>query len=266
MIKSALLKTYRIKEFLQFIGNVLMIVNQHHPDKLKLKTLCHALSLPYEKLQESYKQNPVGDITPQLASLDERRDRAVICLHKVSKGYAHHEDEKKVAASKLITACMAKYGSKLYQLNYSAETATLKNLIRDLQTNAACMAALQELHLAEVVEVMHQANTEFEALFVQRLEQAGQQDNSKELMQLVANAYRTLVQHIEAHATLNPSQGYTLLIKHMNQNISHFNKVATRRRTVSTGGAVPADTATVDTAALEETQAVADAQTNAPAV
>ncbi len=232
MIKSALLRSYRIQEFSQFMRNVLMIVGQHNPDKLKIKALYNALNLQHKKLQEAYKQNPVGDATPQLSNLDKRRDQALICLQKVSKGYFYHDNEKKVAASKQISTCIAKYGSRLYQLNYGAETAALKNLVRDLQTNPACMAALQELHLTDVVDVISQANTEFEALFVQRLEKFSQYDTSKELALPVTEAYRTLLQHVEAHATLTPSEGYTSLIGHMNENIDHFNKIVARRKSM----------------------------------
>lgn len=123
------------------------------------------------------------------------------------------------------------------------------------------MTALQKLHLADVVDVMNQANTEFEAMFVQRLEQFSQHDTSKELVQLVTEAYRTLVQHVEARATLTPSEAYTSLIKHMNKNIDHFNKVTARRKSMAA-----VDTATVDTAESEETNAEmpADEQIDAP--
>ncbi len=233
MIKTALTKRYRIKEFIQFIRNVLLIVGQNDPQKLKLKAVYEALQQCGDTLQEAYRQNPASGITPQLASLDAQRDQAVLCLYKVSKGYLHHDDAKKAAAGKKVTDCLAKYGKRLHNLNYSAETAALKNLIHDLQTNPDCMAALKEMHLEKVVEVMSQANTAFEALFVQRLEQSSQQDTTKELVELTTEAYRTLVQHIEAHATLTPSESYTSLISHMNENIDHFNRVVARRRSMT---------------------------------
>ncbi len=241
-----------IKDFTQFIRNILLIVHQYNPEKLKLKAVYQALEQRDGKLQETYKQNPVNDIAPQLASLDSQRDQAVRCLYKVSKGYLHHHNEEKAAAGKKIADRLTKYGKRIYHLNYSAETAVLKNLINDLQTNADCMAAIKALHLEDVLEVMNQSNTAFEALFVQRLEQSSQHDTNKELIERTIEAYRTLVQHVEAHVTLTPSEDYTSLISHMNENIEHFNRVVARRSNMAA-----TDTADTDTMTSEQPTAPA---------
>ncbi len=252
MIKSASFKNYWIKEFIQFIHNTLMIVSKHNPEKLKLKALHNTLSQHYQELDRLYKQDNSSDITPKLTRLDEQRDQAIICLHSISKGYARHFDEKKAAAGKKLTNCINKHGNRLYHLNYSAETAALDKLIHDLQTNTECVAALQELQLTDLVDIMQQTNTEFDTLFVQRLEQFSlvESVSGTKLMQLTTEAYRTLVQHIEAHAMITPSVGYTLLIKHLNENISHFNKVATRRR--SAGEPQEANTEATDEELTED--------------
>jgi len=232
MIRSAILSKYRIQEFIQFISNMLMIVKQHGPDKLKIKALYTVLYQHHEKLQEAYKQDTISDITPQLAHLDIRRDQAIICLRQICDGYTHHHNEKLKTAGKKIVECIDKYGSRLYSLNYGAETAALKHLARDLQTNPECISALQEMHMEDVVNEMHMANTKFEKLFIQRLGEFSQYEtkSTKELIQLTSEAYRTLVQHVDAHATLALSEEFTSLISHMNENIEHFNQVVERRK------------------------------------
>ena len=232
MISSAILSKYRIQEFIQFISNVLMIVKQHGPDKLKIRPLYTVLLQNYESLQAAYKQDTNSEITPQLARLDVRRDQAIICLRQVCEGYIHHHNEKLKAAATKIIACIDKYGNRLYSLNYSAETAALKHLARDLQTNPECISALQDMHMEDVVNEMHVANTKFEKLFIQRLGAFSQYEtkSTKEVIQLTSEAYRTLLQHVDAHATLAPSEEYNSLISHMNENIEHFNQVVERRK------------------------------------
>jgi len=232
MLKSPSFKNYRIQEFIQFTSNVLMIVKQHGADKLKIKALYTMLFQSFEQLQSTYKQDGDNETTRQLMHLDNRRDQAVICLRKICDGYAHHHDKALNAAGRQVVACIDKYGSKLYHLNYSAETAVLKNLVQDLQTDPACNSAIQEMHLEAVVKEIKQVNEKFEKLFIERLENFSKDEtkSTKELIRSVTEAYRTLVQHVEAHATLAPSAAYTSFINHLNENIEHFNQVVERRK------------------------------------
>ena len=232
MINSALLSKYRIKEFIQFISNILLIVKQHGPDKLKVKALYMVLLQNHESLQKAYKQEANNEITSQLARLDEQRDQAIICLRQVCDGYTHHPNKKLKAAGEKIVACIDKYGSKLYHLNYSAETAALKKLAHDLQTNPECINALQAMHMEDVVNEMNTANVKFEKLFVDRLGEFSQDEtkSTRALIQLTTDAYKTLMQHVDAHTTLAPSEEYTSLANHINENIEHFNQVVARRK------------------------------------
>nr|WKN37491.1 DUF6261 family protein [Tunicatimonas sp. TK19036] len=232
MIKTALLGRYRLHEFVQFMANTVMIVKQHGADKLKLSSPYLALLQNYETLQQNYKQNNLSELTPQLARLDAQRDQAIICLRKICDGYTNHYQEKPQAAGKQILACIDKYGSKLYHLNYSAETAVLNNLTGELQTNPEYISALQEMHLENVVNEIRTINTEFEKLFVQRLEALSQPqgDSNRKLIQLTSETYRSLLRNVEAHATLTPSEQYTSLISHLNENIEYFNLIIERRK------------------------------------
>ena len=232
MIKTAFVGRYRLQEFIQFVSNTLAIVKQHGPDKLRIRAQYLTLLQQYERLQQAYQQNALSEITPQLARLDARRDRAIVCLRKLCDGYACHPNERLKAAGKKIVACIDKYGSKLYHLNYSAETAALKNLVRELQTNPECLSAIQEMKLEEVVKEMEAANLTFDKLFIQRLGEFSQSEtnSTRALMPLTTEAYRTLAQHVDAHATLTPSEEYTSLINHLNENIEHFNLIVERRK------------------------------------
>ena len=240
MINTPLFKNYRIQEFIQFITNILIIVQRHDAARLKIEEVVSTLSQHHEMLKAAYKKDTLSKVTPQLAQLDAVRDQAIVCLRQVCEGYINYPDEKLSAAGKKIVKCIDKYGTRLYKLNYGAETAALKNLVYDLQTDAGCIQALKALHMEALVQQMHTTNLKFEDLFIERLEEYSEYKGktTRELTQLTMEAYRTLVQYIEANALLAPSQKYTSLIKHLNENINHYNLVVEKRkRTGETGEA-----------------------------
>jgi hypothetical protein len=232
MIHSAILSKYRIKEFIQFISNILLIVKKHDPEKLKVKALYKILLQNLESLKKAHRQEAQNEITTQLALLDEERDRAIICLRQVCDGYTNHSNPTLKAAGQKIVASIDKYGSKLYHLNYGAETTALKQLVYDLKHTPECVSALKVLNMENVVNDMHTANIKFETLFIDRLGDFSQDEtkSTRELIRLTTDAYKTLMQHIDAHAVLAPSGEYTILVNHINENIEHYNQVVERRK------------------------------------
>lgn len=232
MIKTASFKNYRIQEFIQFISNTLKIVQRHDPAKLKIEEYFTALTQHHQMLEAVYKQDTISEITPQLAQLDTVRDQALVCLRQVCEGYTNYPDETLSTAGKKIVECIDKYGSKLYSLNYGAETAVLKNLVRDLQTDTEYIKALKALHMEALVQQMNSTNLAFEDLFIERLEEYSTYEGktTRELTQITTETYRTLVQYLSAHALLAPSDKYTSLINLMNENIEHYNQVVERRK------------------------------------
>lgn len=242
MFVAALVFNYRIKEFTQFIRNTLMIVNQHNPTELKVKTQYQELNGLCQQLEKAYELTDNSQLSLQLTQLDERRDQAIICLRTLSEGYVRHPKTAQQEAGKQLLACINRYGNRLYALNYSAETATLKQLLSELQTRPEYQQAIETLQLTDVVNEMKQANQAFEQLFVQRIEETVQSDglSNRELMRQATEAYRTLLKHLEAHATLTPSNEYQLLIDHLNGNITHFNEIVERRKSTPTSELVTA--------------------------
>ena len=248
MITVAYLFRYRIKEFIQFIRNTLLIVNQHSPDQLRVKPQYQALSKLHQQLERTYKQGRSNELGQELAQLDAARDQAVVCLRMLGEGYSRHPIPAQRAAGQAILDCLSKYGTRLYDLNYSAETAVLKKIVHDMKTDPACVRAVQELRLDALVGEIRRANHEFERLFIQQLEASSQNEGPRvrELVERSAEAYRTLVQHVEAHALLTPSSEYTLFGHHLNENIEHFNQIVARRKQIREAEAAEATPSPTD--------------------
>ena len=232
MISTAYLFRYRIKEFIQFMRNTLMIVGQHGPDPLRVKPQYQALSKLHQQLERAYLPDNPNSLSTQLAQLDAARDQAIVCLRMLSDGYSRHHSPALSEAGQLMLASIDRYGSQIYNLNYSAETAALQKLVYDLQNTPTGVQAVQTLQLEDVVTEIKRVNQEFERQFVRQLEAASQPEGPsvRELVQRTAEAYRTLVKFVEAHATLTPSSEYTLFMHHLNENIEHFNQIVARRK------------------------------------
>jgi hypothetical protein len=91
---------------------------------------------------------------------------------------------------------------------------------------------------------MQRTNQEFERQFVRHLQTASQAEvpRMRDLVKQTTDAYRTLVEHVAAHALLSPSPEYTLFGHHFNENVEHFNQLVARRRlTPETTAAEPTD-------------------------
>ena len=234
MITTAHLFNYRIKEFLQFMHNALMIVRQHDPDKLRVKAQYQALNNRYRQLESTYQRGTDYALTQELRRLDTARDQAIVCLRTISDGYTRHHRASHRLAGQQILDCIDKYGTRLYNLNHNAETVALKKIVADLRSDPTGPEALQLLHLEDTVDEMQQANQEFERQFVRHLQLAklAEGPRMRDLVKQTAEAYRTLVEHVAAHALLAPSSEYTLFGHHFNENVEHFNQIVARRRQV----------------------------------
>lgn len=232
MIATANIFNYRIKEFLQFMRNALMIASQHGPDKLQVKAQYQALNKLYQQLERTYKQNDEDALNQELTQLDAARDQAIVCLRMLSEGYTRHHSDAHRRAGQRVLDCIDKYGSRLYNLNHSAETATLKKIVHDLQADPASTKALQLLNLEATVAEIKRTNQDFERKFVRQLEAASQAEGRRvrDLVQHTADAYRTLVDHVQARALLSPSAEYTLFGHHFSENVEHFNQIVARRK------------------------------------
>lgn len=232
MITTAYLFRYRIKEFIQFMRNALMITNQHGPSPLRVKAQYQALNKCYQQLESSYQQNTDNSLSQELVQLDTARDQAIVCLRMLSEGYTRHPGKAQREAGQRVLEGIDKYGSRLYDLNYGAETAALKKVVNDMQSDPTGAAAIRQLHLEAVVAEIKRTNQEFERQFVRHLEATSQSDGPRmrELVQQTADAYRTMVDHLQAHALLTPSTEYTLFGHHFNENVEHYNQIVDRRK------------------------------------
>jgi|GEM_PF-3793606 len=104
-------------------------------------------------------------------------------------------------------------------------------MIHELETSSEYQEILDLLGGKEMLNEMKKVNELFDEKYLLRNDQeAGKDDESFSEIRLEAkNNYRDLVQHIEAWATVTPSDGYTNLIKRLNDIIDRYNQVVKLR-------------------------------------
>lgn len=229
MILTPFFNRFRTSEFIQFFSDTATICSQSNPKRLNIEVQFNEFNRQQKSLEESFKQNRKSEITTQLAKLDERRDRALVCISAIADGYLSHFNPREQEAAQKISDCISKYGSKLYTLNYQAETSVLTSLGKDLKSELSEPVKL--LHLNEVVDEMNAANTEFNEKFIDRIDETSMDDSESttNLINPTLEKYKVLCKHIVAHATISPSEQYTNLIKRLNTLIGRYNSTMALR-------------------------------------
>ncbi|MGM0532278.1 MAG: DUF6261 family protein [Bacteroidota bacterium] len=236
MINTVLLYEFRSIEFIQFGNNVVSICDESNPQDLRIQEPLEKLRVSLTALEEIYKINQASAITSKLTELDDRRDNAIIFLRKLGDAFTNHFDEARQNAGKKLVEVIDKYGTPIYKQNYQAETGSLNNLIHDLETSSGYREIIDFLGGTEVLKEMKKVNELFNEKYLLRNDQeAGKDDESFSEIRLEAkNNYRDLVQHIEAWATVTPKDGYTNLIKRLNDLIDRYNQVVKVRSSKET--------------------------------
>lgn len=115
-----------------------------------------------------------------------------------------------------------------------AETSTLDNLGKDLQNDSRLATAVATLNLTNLVAEMVKTNNEFKEIYQSRVQEkaADETVSAGEIIKEAINNYRELTKHITAHATITPSDAYTILIKELNALIEQYNTTVAKRSSV----------------------------------
>ena len=225
MISTPSLKRYRNSEFIAFFSDVLQFVNT--ANITALTTPLVSLQNAYDDLGNSFKVSKGSLITESIQALDARRDVAVKGIRMSAKAFMYHFDDDIKAAATAVFQNIIKYGSRLTELNYQGETASLKSLIKDFENDTTLTAALTTLNLSAWVAELKTANESFEQKYLERIT-----DNADKKVTAVGEhrpaaitAYQNLVKHIEANAVLNPSDELTVLINNLEELVGKYNQI-----------------------------------------
>ncbi len=233
MIQTAYILRYRNSEFIQFQSDVIELIN-HQPD-LQTDMLIQLTNLqePVQQMALLFKQQTGTSTTKTLEKADARRDRAIVGIRTLIKSFTYHHHEEKVNAAKALLRSIDKHGTRISRLNYQAQTAVLDKIIYDWKNNPDLQAYVTLLELQEWVVELKEANRNFNELYLARTVEYAKRmmiTRMPELREIATLAYRTLLKHIEAHATLTPTEVYKNLVDQLNALIKQYNTLIEERK------------------------------------
>jgi len=234
MISSFNFSKLRNDEHIQFIKDVLKIIETNDPDALLVKLLWDILKEKNILCENAYLLLRKSELTKKIVDKDDRRDNDATGIKKIVEGYIHHYENDKAEAAELILSHMNKYGSNIAKMNYQAETTAITDLTEYVKNDPKMKAAADLLFLTDWFNALEQANIEFNELYMLRIdEQAGKNnDNLKELRAETVSAYNELIKHLSAHALITPSELYEKTTNMINELIDKYSSLRKKQREI----------------------------------
>lgn len=231
MFLSINLTHLRNNEFIQFITNLLGIINDNDLEALKLKSESDDLIALLVTMTSLYKPDLGSQLTKLLEQDDERRDSAFVGIQSLIEAYTNHYDEATKEAALELTLSLKKFGPSIIKQNYQAETATLTAITEEWKREANLIAALNKLSLNEWVGELDIANTQFNTHYIDRVKEDAEAPDVKiiALRKEAIQSYRALTNRIQAFATIGEVPVYVAIINECNSLIEKYNSVVNAR-------------------------------------
>ena len=228
MIKT--LRNYLLhnSEFLQFIYDVLSICSKHKAKTTDIQKQVTELNTCVIDLASVFKIDQGSILSKTLHNLDQRRDNCFIGTCEFIQSHLRSSIASVQMAAQLLENNIDKYGDRIANLNYPAETSTINSILKDWENDSQLLSATELLNLAPWINELQTTNQEFNNIFMNRVEETNQKPSLKtiEARKATTAAYRTLVQHIDARALLATDNSYEALVGELNVLIVKYNRVA----------------------------------------
>ena len=185
----------------------------------QVKALRDAVTAEDENLKLSAKSL----LTDKIADADKERDRLYAGYKKAVSGYEGFPDDAMAEAAKALAQHIKDYKISP-QMQMDKETGLLVNFIQDLEGKFS--EQIKALSLGAFVEKLKASNESLRELTAQRTDErsaktAGALKTAREASD---EAYKLLVQHVNARALIEGEDAYSAFIDYANTEIEHFKK------------------------------------------
>lgn len=226
---------YRNGEYLQYMKDVLELVNKQDVTTLLLTAQRDDLTTIVTSIDEAFQQSLGSALTQEIIDLDERRDKAFIGFKTLLNGFTYHADAAKQLHAEAAITTLNNYGNGVTRKSYQEETAIVNSLINDFETNIELVTALSALGITDWLTELKDANEAFAAKYLERVGEtaANPLTNISELRTQATAAFRTLISHIEAHKVLGSDDAYALLESEIDVLTKQYNLVVDNRTATS---------------------------------
>lgn len=223
---------YRNSEAIQLAYDVVKSCNDNNAVTLKIDAATNALGSLCAIADNAFSTNAGSNLTEEIVALDHLRDEGITGIKQVAMGWAKHKNQTKKEAAKLIVASLKKFSTNIAQQNLATETTILRNWYDDVQSNAALKAALTTLDLLAWADDVNNDNNAFNAKYVLRSQQIGNNQNLETVGEVLPNLvrqFKKLLHRIDSLNNLDETNAYKALIDKINGLIKQYNDRAKTR-------------------------------------
>jgi hypothetical protein len=233
MINAINLPKLRNPEYIQFQKDYLGIVLTNDPRLLNVQRPYDALVTHVGVLESIFVTEQGSAITEDISALDLRRDRALTGFTGMVNALTYHFKPETAKQAETVNRVLAKYGGSIARQNYQAETAIITNLADDLTNKADVAAAIAALNLGDWQRELEQANTAFNAAYLQRTQARGavSKDTMFDKRAKTNEAFYKLRNFIDSYFTLNEGAApYDKVTNELNALIDQYNTMMAGRQ------------------------------------
>lgn len=218
MITEFPILEFRNAELLKYANTSADLVDSNNPTILLVVPQLTALRSRIAEAEALFILPRESSYSPEIQALDTLRDNNFKGIHLVISGYMKHYDPEVRAAATLLNKNIKLYGPEINKLNYQAETSVIESMISDWENRPELANAIVVLNLRDWSGEFKRNNIDFNTLYTQRTQEYGgrTQDKLKNKREEVAQAYRVLVENINARNTLDDTGKYTKVINEIN--------------------------------------------------
>jgi hypothetical protein len=195
----------------------------------RVETYLQQLKTKHAEFNLALVQVRKNEETERIEVLDETRDRAFSVLKRAVKLSTLSDTDAECIAAESLQTLLYAY-RKTDRLNYEAETIAIDNLIRDLEGEKYA-SKVTLLSLKKYVTRLKTANTEFKALFGERIQTIASDVtyDAKMLRNEMAGQYAEFTDYIVAMSQALDTPEYNLLLNLINTARKYYADMLSKR-------------------------------------
>lgn len=208
MIRSIKLHALRNSEYIQFMRDVLFIIDKNHPDRLKVTDAYASLKSLVDRIEDLFMVQKGSSITQEIYALDARRDNALNGILFYVNGLTYYMKEEVRQQAELLKRHLELYGIGIARDNLQSQTNTIRNILSEWDDSPELNKAIEQLNLKEWKAELSEANTLFAERYLARAEEAGKTspDNIKGLRVAANEAWYSLRNKLAAYHTIDSNE------------------------------------------------------------
>ena len=223
-----------------FITDTVGLATADAKVKTKVTAELTALQTALKAEDDALALSKANLLSKEIKAIDAERDKHYKALRKAITFFLNHPDAQLVKAAARLEQLLKDYNiNPAMQLD--RETGLLLNLISDLETKSA--ADVTALALTPVVQAMKQANDKLREVTRARANDRAVQivGQLKQAQHASDEAYRTLVQKVNALAVVEGEADYVDFISKMNEQVKHYKQEVLPKAKKKGDGKQPGD-------------------------